>query len=357
MPVPAPIKKVVFKLAEKSSLVRRGVDGYREWKLIRRHAGRKPVSDQSFGLLNLELTNKCPMRCVMCARTNNMEREQGLMAFETFKAIIDEYVARHPSRAANEDTWLHHFGESLVHPEYARFVRYAVEKGVHACMSINPIMLTPNVADELLATGIKKLYISLDGHDDESFLAIRGVKDAYEKSKAHLLDFLKKKIERQCETHIVLSMIDFKLNRESIARQRGYWESIPGIDEVLCKNFVTWNGDAADVNQLADMQVDNTEVRKKHKMPSCNVPWETMSVTWDGIVVPCCYDYDKKYPLGDLKKETLADVWNGERMLKLRQEFIDNKVDNPLCRRCQVLYPSPNPADVPAESSSAAIGG
>ena len=335
----AAVKELVRQWTRRSPYLYEGLVRYRRWKFDFKHKNRSQVVQHAFGILNLELTNKCPMRCVMCARTNNMKREQGLMDFETFKAVIDEYVAANPERAAKEDTWLHHFGESLVHPDFARFVRYAVDQGVRACMSINPIMLAPKTADDLLDSGIHKLYVSLDGHDDESFYKIRGVENAYEKSKSNLLEFLKKKVARGGKPTIVLSMINFSLNEESIARMKDYWGGVAGIDEYLCKDFVTWNGDAVDVNGLAKRRVDNAELRKTNRTPACNLPWESVSVTWDGDAVPCCFDYDKKYPLGNVKKQSLSEIWNGEPMRKLREEFISNNVTNPLCRDCQYLYP------------------
>lgn len=357
MAFPVPIKKFVYALADRSPLIRRELDRYRGRKIARRYAGRSETTTRAIALQNVELTNKCPMRCVMCARTNNMKRDEGLMDFETFKTVIDQFVAVSPEKARTEDTWLHHFGESLVHPEFGRLVRYAVSKGVKACMSINPIMLAPATADELLDTGISKLYISLDGHDDESFYKIRGVKDAYVKSKANLLEFLRKKQERGLKTHIVLSMINFGMNRKSIEKQRAYWESVPGIDEYLCKAFITWNGDAPDVNKLADEPIDIDAQRKTFPTPACNVPWETLSVTWDGEVVPCCFDYDKKYPLGNLKDATLAEIWNGERMQALRREFMANDVQNPLCKNCTILYPPKNPLNDGDGSTSTVIAG
>ncbi len=291
-----------------------------------------------FGILNIELTNKCPLKCVMCARTEHMTRAQGLMDFELFRSIIDQYVAANPERARNEDTWLHHFGESLVHPEFGRFVRYAVEHGVRAALSINPIMLRPEVGRELLESGIYKLYISLDGHDNESFQKIRGLKNSYDKSRENLMAFLELKKQMKSRTRIVLSMIDFGLNRESIAKLRHHWESVPGIDEFLCKEFVTWDGNAAEVNRFSEKTTRNEELRATCGVVSCNVPWQTVTIAWDGDVVPCCFDYDKKYVLGNVGRDSLAAIWNGEPMRKLRREFLSNDVRNPLCRNCSVLY-------------------
>ena len=194
-------------------------------------------------------------------------------------------------------------------------------------MSINPLMLTPAVSRDLLGSGIAFLNVSLDGHDDESFEKIRGVKDAFEKSKTNLPAFLKVKVETGNKVHIALSMIDFAMNRESIAQLRAYWESQPGIDEFAAKEFRIWNGDSPDVNRLAETQVDNAELSKTHRV-ACNVPWEKLSVAWDGDVVPCCYDYDKKYVLGSVKNKKIEAMWNGPEMQKLR-------------RNCPELYLAP----------------
>jgi radical SAM protein with 4Fe4S-binding SPASM domain len=335
------VKDAVLRFAENSVLTRRGLDAYRNWRSARKIASRGTFVSEPWRVFNVELTNRCPFTCVMCARTNNMTRDQGLMDFETFKTIIDEYVAASPAKAASEVTWLHHFGESLVHPEFGKFIRYAVEKGLKPALSINPLLLKPAVARDLLGSGIALLNISLDGHDDASFERIRGVPNAFEKSKANLLEFLKLKVELGVKTHVALSMIDFSMNRESIEHLKKYWESVPGIDEFAAKEFKVWNGDAADVNKLADKRVDNAELKKTHCRATCNVPWEKMSLAWDGDVLPCCYDYDKKYVLGNVKNKTMAEMWNGPEMQALRKEFLDNDVKNPLCRSCPELYLAP----------------
>ena len=333
------VKSAVLRILESQPLGRRALGRYRDWKHARKTAGRSTISRDHWKLFNVELTNRCPFKCIMCARTNNMTREEGLMDLEVFKRVVDEYVASNPAPSA-EVVWLHHFGESLVHPDFAKFIRYAADKGLRPAMSINPLMLTPAVSKDLLGSGIAFLNMSLDGHDDASFLAIRGVKNAYEKSKANLHEFLKMKVETGNKVHIALSMIDFSMNKESIASLESYWKSQPGIDEFTAKEFRVWNGDAADVNKFAEHQVDNTERRKTCKV-ACNVPWEKMSVAWDGDVVPCCYDYDKKYVLGSVKNKKLDEMWNGPEMQKLRKEFLDNDVRNPLCRSCPELYDAP----------------
>lgn len=68
------------------------------------------------------------------------------------------------------------------------------------------------------------------------------------KSKANLLRYWSGRLATSCRTQIVLSMINFGLNEESIAIMRKYWESVAGIDEGRIKSFTTWDGNAEAVN-------------------------------------------------------------------------------------------------------------
>ena len=208
-----------------SRMGRLALDGYRNLKRRRALNERRDVLERPFGIYNIELTNRCPMKCIMCARTEHMTRDQGLMDFELFTKVIDELVAENPDYARRDpryEVWLHHFGESLQHPDFDRFIRYAVDKDVYTGLSINPIMLTTSVTDKLLAAEPSILFISLDGHDDESFAKIRGLDDAWERSKERLLRFLELKKERGVGTRIILSMIDFPNNAESLEAMRTY---------------------------------------------------------------------------------------------------------------------------------------
>ncbi|MDE1146828.1 MAG: radical SAM/SPASM domain-containing protein [Azospirillaceae bacterium] len=285
-----------------------------------------------FAVFNIELTNHCPFKCVMCPRTHDMTRALGHMSFDVFQRIIDQLVDANPEYARNHGVWLHHFGESLVHPEFDRLMAYAAGRGVAPGLSVNPLMLTEKTAERLLMAKPAKLYLSLDGHDDESFARIRGVENAYQKSVERLLAFLEQKRALSPATRVILSMIHFDANIESIEKMRAYWENREGIDQFLDKPFTTFDGNSPEVSAL----------RRREASPdtapvSCKFPSQSVTITWDGDVVPCCFDFDKRYVLGNVLSESLADIWNGPALRALRLEFLSNRVENPLCRNCESL--------------------
>jgi radical SAM protein with 4Fe4S-binding SPASM domain len=296
---------------------------------------KKLTADHPFGLFNIELTNRCPMKCVMCPRTYHMTREQGFMEFTLFKKIIDELSSANPSFHNDKTVWLHHFGESLLHPEFDSFIRYAAEREIRTGLSVNPVMLNEKNSKSLLNSGLHILYLSLDGHDDESFFKIRGIENMYTKSRGHVLDFLKYKKENLCDMQIILSMIDFSLNEESIAAVKEEWESNYQIDGFLMKNYITWDGAIQEIKALAPES--SSETIHNDSPAACSFPWENMTVTWDGDVVPCCFDYNKKLILGNVLDHTLSHIWNDAPMQALREEFLAGKVTNPLCRCCEQL--------------------
>jgi len=292
---------------------------------------------QPVGIYNIELTNRCPFKCVMCARTNNMSRDTGLMEFSLFKRIIDELVTVNPKFVKKQkDLSLHGFGESLVHPEFDKFISYAVGKGLFIGLSMNPLMMTEPVRNRIIEASPSKLLISLDGHDDESFQKVRGIKNAYEKSKQNLLKFLELNRENGRKIEIEMHMIGFPLNNASYEKMKGYWGSLDGIDTFTHRNFSNFDGNADDVNALVGRGAADGPKRKGKV--TCRKPWWRITIAWDGTVVPCCLDYDNKLVLGNVKEQTLTEIWNNPPMKTLRREFLSGNVTNPLCKNCDSLY-------------------
>ncbi len=307
-----------------------------EQVIINFHTERIITAAHPFGIFNIELTNHCPMKCVMCPRTHYMTREQGFMDIVIFKKIIDELAEKNSSFYHNRVVWLHHFGESLLHPQFETCINYAADKGIYTGLSINPMMLNEKTASSLISSGLHILYISLDGHNDESFYKIRGINNMYELSRLKTINFLRLKKESISDLKIIFSMIDFPLNDESVAVVKEDWESYKEIDGFLLKNYTTWDGDIPEIHSIAPEAL-KSKVNDSATV-SCSLPWSNMTVAWDGDVVPCCFDYNKKLVLGNVRSDTLSNIWNDVPMQNLRYEFITNKVTNALCKNCDNLY-------------------
>ena len=286
-----------------------------------------------FSLFNIELTNKCPMKCIMCARTYAMTRPLGFMNVSLFEDIIDQLCSMQGYRR-QEILWLHHFGESLLHPQFDYCIKYAEERGLTTGLSVNPLLFNDDISGKLLLSGLSCLYASLDGYDNETFELIRGLPNSFDRSSNNLKLFAEQKYKTASKMKLIVSIIDLRMNMKNLTSRMEYWKTVKGIDNVIIKQFTRWSGDNSEINRL-DPKI--AQRSKSNEQICCFNPWRHMSVCWDGVVVPCCYDCNKAVVLGNVNTSSLQTIWNDKPIRRLRSEFASGRVINPLCRNCPEL--------------------
>ncbi|MFT3765762.1 MAG: radical SAM/SPASM domain-containing protein [Minicystis sp.] len=270
----------------------------------------------------VELTNRCPFRCAFCPRgvPGKMERPVGFMDLALFERLLDQL---HPMQARYRPLELHHLGESLLHPEVDRFAAAASARGLPTEMSVNPALLTPDLAHRLLAAGLRRLVISLDGMDDETSVAIRGPAARYDKSARHLDALLEAVAAMPSPPAVIIQMIDLHKNRHQREAFLARWgkSGLPTVNAVI-----------------KDLDGPDPDLGRPTSRPLvylCSYPWRSVVVLWDGRVVPCCRDDDARLVLGDLKVESLAQIWRGPKAVELRRQHRTGDVaEGHLCHGC-----------------------
>lgn len=273
----------------------------------------------------IELTNHCPMACIMCPRTDRMTRVTGYMDAKLFHRVIQE-VAPYSS-----DIFLHHFGDSLTHPRLGEFVRYARRHSLRTYLSANPILLTERNIIDLVDGGLHELVLSLDGTTPETSAAIRGkaardVEEAERRVHA-LLEYRERRSSKK--PFVIMQFVRQRLNQHETEAWLRKWVQIKGIDAVKVKSFVAWDGQDDLINALRVEPVSDTG------SIVCDKPWTSVTVLWDGRVVPCCFDYDGLYVLGSIREKTFREICGDGPMRRLRQAHREQRLENvKLCARC-----------------------
>ena len=293
---------------------------FNKYRNLKSYFHRKIICKGYPEVFNIELTNSCPMSCVMCPR-RFMKRKVGFMKFELFKKMIDQL------NGYTYAIWLHHFGESLLHPKLKQMIGYAKLKKIKSQLSINPVLLTK--------TNIKKikdldyLHISLDGTNEETYKKLRGKNADYEQAVSYIKNFLKLK-KRPYTTVAIIKLKETEKELEDFKKQ---WKD-SGINNIEIKEFTTWDGSKKEITSLASDQ-QFSEAHKKNLQYPCLRPWHRFTVLWDGKVVPCCYDYDAKYVIGSVNEESIKEIWNNKKMQELRRTLTDaDFTANKLCASC-----------------------
>jgi len=260
-----------------------------------------------------------------------VEIEKGYMAYDFYQAIIQEI------RPFTSAVTLAVNGESLLHPHFFEMVRYATDQGIKVLLNTNGTLLNHERAELLLDSGIKSISFAFDGFNKSMYEKAR-VGASYEKTLTKILHFLKlKKKRRRRYPYSVLSILMLELERCPEEEKRSFLGQFDGlIDEIRLREVSTWGSTFKDTKKFSYRE------NRIHHTP-CSRLWSTAVITWNGDVVPCIYNVNHEYVLGNLKKKRFPEIWNGEKMISLRRSMLNGSYLRhlPLCENCIVLGTPP----------------
>ena len=272
--------------------------------------------------ITLESTAKCNLYCPMCPRhIYTFDNEN--MDLDLYKKIVQDckdYV---------EFIWPYGIGEPMIHPKIFDMIRITREAGIRTGMSTNATLLDDRRADMLLESGLDYVIFAFDGASKETYEKYR-FGATFEKTRENIMNFLQRKLDRKSPIYVVLQMVMLKENSHEVQAYKKLW-SIPGVDEIRFKR---------DEIQIEGSKIPNVEFKVQRGNP-CHLLWRgPLYVRYDGLAYPCCYMYDEP-PIGDLKKQSVMQVWNSEPMVKLREAHIKGDLSAyPVCQTCQAARPS-----------------
>jgi MoaA/NifB/PqqE/SkfB family radical SAM enzyme len=295
-------------------------------KLIKSYIQGKPISEGYPIALNIEATNYCNLNCIMCPR-DKMKRKIGMMECGLFKKIINE------SRDYVDFVWLHLFGESLFHKDIFKMIAFAVKADIKVGLSTNATLLSKKNICDLLKSNLNILIISLDNPSKTTYQKVRKGGD-YEQVEKNVIFFLNQLKNVENKPIVILQMIDLDICpiKEQIAFKNKYTEYSNKYSNIYIKikDFCNWGGQDDAINQLSN--------ERDFKIPVSNLkcfePWRALTIYCDGTVVPCCFDFDGSYILGDVKHDTIKSIWNGVKIQELRKSFQIGKSRINLCEFC-----------------------
>lgn len=73
----------------------------------------------------------------------------------------------------------------------------------------------------------------------------------------------------------------------------------------------------------------------KNKLKNrCWKLWHANVITWDGLVVPCCFDKDAMHRLGNLKNESFRTIWHNPNYKQFRAELMNGRKNIDICANC-----------------------
>lgn len=285
--------------------------------------------------ISIEPTTSCNLRCPECpSGLRSFTRPTGMMKPELFESVIDQL-------APTLSYLIFYFqGEPYLHPQLLQMVRQATEKKIYTATSTNAHYLNEEAARKTVESGLDRLIISIDGTSQETYQSYR-VGGKLDKVIEGTKNILRWKKELKSKTpHVIFQFLVVKQNEHQIQEVKALAKKL-GVDEVKLKTAQIYdfeNGSelipSIDKYSRYKKNANGLYSIKSGLLNECWKMWHSCVITWDGRVVPCCFDKDAHYVLGDLSKNSFKEIWEGDRYDEFRQTLISSRSEIEMCRNC-----------------------
>lgn len=276
--------------------------------------------------ITIELTNQCNVSCTFCPR-QTVGMCIGYMDKDLYYKIIDEAAEHNPVKIV-----FFFRGESLLHPDFMEFARYAKSKGLGPIQfATNAYALTPDVSDELLGTGIDFISFSLDTLDPELYKRSR-LKGDLNQSMDNVKYLSEKCRERlkAGESAPVLQVSTIEVE-DYLAGQPEFiefWKKY--VDDVR----VYYEHD--DKGCFRNEEVQRKLMEEVPERKPCRKVFTDFLIYWNGDLALCNYDWRGGIKTVNVRDNTIQECWDSEEYEKIRQMHYDNEfADGIMCNDCQ----------------------
>jgi radical SAM protein with 4Fe4S-binding SPASM domain len=140
--------------------------------------------------------------------------------------------------------------------------------------------------------------------------------------------------------HIIWQFVVFKNNEHQIEEIKTLGKNL-GVDQIQLKtaqiyDFENNQNIIPSINKYARYKKNDQGVYtiKNKMLNQCWRMWQGCVITWDGKVVPCCFDKDAKYSLGSVKQNTFKEVWFSEPYKRFRGSILKGRSEIDICKNC-----------------------
>jgi len=286
--------------------------------------------------VSFEPTTSCNLRCPECpSGLRAFTRPTGMLQPSFFNETIDSIY--------KDLIYLIFYfqGEPYLNPSFLDMVAYANKKGIYTATSTNAHYLTEANAKKTVESGLDRLIISIDGTTQEVYEQYR-VGGKLDKVIEGARNIVKWKKELKSKTpFIFFQFLVVKPNEHQIEAIKALGAEI-GVDAVRFKTAQVYDYSndphklIPTIQKYSRYKKDSTgQMQVKNGLGNhCWKLWHANVITWDGIVVPCCFDKDATHQLGNLANKPFKEVWQSSEYHAFRKNLMTSRKSIDICANC-----------------------
>ena len=285
--------------------------------------------------ISIEPTTACNLRCPECpSGLRSFTRPTGMLDPVLYRRIIDEL--------ASTLSYLTFYfqGEPYLHSGFLDMVGYASSRKIYTATSTNAHFLNEEAALRTVCSGLDRLIISIDGTTQDAYESYRiGGTLAKVLMGTRNIIAAKKYLKSQTP-HVVFQFLVVAANEHQIPEVYNMAKELC-VDQVVLKTAQVYNYENGSSlipknHRFAryKQNPDGTWSIKNKLSDHCWKMWHSCVVTWDGNVVPCCFDKDAHFVLGNLTRNSFSEIWYGEAYQRFRASLLQSRSNVEMCRNC-----------------------
>ncbi|PIE70104.1 MAG: hypothetical protein CSA22_09460 [Deltaproteobacteria bacterium] len=306
-------------------------------------------------MLQVEVTNRCNMNCVMCSRSST-KMELGDMS----PVLLDAIVSL--SRYAQE-TALFGYGEPLMSKAFYTLLERLQSSRIG--FFTNGLLLNARVMNRILEKAARPLsYIvfSMDGATAHTYEGIR-IGSNFEKVWQNIANALDVRNKKHLKTVIRLEFVAMTRNIRELPELVRLADDV-GLDGIKVSHLVVWEESlrdeslyyspelCSDIFAKAEEEASKRRIRldlpklfkdtRSDFQPPCHAPWNYVMISYEGDVRACCFA--PELHMGNMTRKSFQDIWHSKKYQVLRKNL---NTDNtpPCCLTCEERFrntPSPD---------------
>ncbi|MBK6521257.1 MAG: SPASM domain-containing protein [Sphingobacteriaceae bacterium] len=285
--------------------------------------------------LSIEPTTSCNLRCPQCpSGLRQFTRPTGMLDPEMFKKFVLQ-IKKHVHSLT-----FYFQGEPYLNPDFLKMVRTASDNNLYTITSTNAHYLNDEVSKQTIQSGLDEIIISIDGTSQETYEQYR-VGGQLDKVLAGAQNIIKWKKElKSRKPYVVFQFVAFRSNEHQVKSIKKLGRDM-GADIVRIKTAQIYDFENSQgmipKNEALSRYKKNSSGKweiKNRLLDQCWRMWQACVITWDGKIVPCCFDKDAKYQLGDLTNNTFKEIWFSKPYHEFRQSILKSRKEIDICTNC-----------------------
>jgi radical SAM protein with 4Fe4S-binding SPASM domain len=231
-------------------------------------------------------------------------------------------------------------GEPFIHPDFPDLIEMAAAKRLYSSTSTNAHFITDEMAVSIVKSGLDRLIISIDGITQEVYeqYRVHGKLNKVLEGTRHMV--AARKSLRSRKPFLIFQFLVVRHNEHQIEGVKRLAADL-GVDEVRFKTAQVYDYEKG--NPLIPLNTRYSRYQKtldgSYRVKSsldnhCWRLWSGAVITWDGKVVPCCFDKDATHQLGDLRSNRFSEIWNGHAYRSFREKLLVSRKEIDICSNC-----------------------